>query len=346
MRTFTLPRAPARGFTLIELLVVIAIIGVLIALLLPAVQAAREAARRAQCTNNLKQLALAAANYETQAGSLPPGHLAQWDPIANAPSLGISHMVHLLPALEQNPAFQAYNFEVSIVDPANVTIANMGVSTLWCPSDPLVTVGRSLDPFYHFTPTTLSQKYISYAGNRGTFWGATFYNWNDPCLALWRDASNGVLFDHSRTRLAEIRDGSSTTIFFGEHAHGILDQTSQSYLHWWQTGWWSDAFFDTNFPINAHRKFGQQIAAGWWFVPLEAASSFHPGGANFAFGDGSVRFLRDTISTWKVDYNDSGAPLGASYGPCGEYHIGTAIPAVYQALSTRAGSEVIGQDQY
>lgn len=335
-----------RAFTLIELLVVIAIIGVLIALLLPAVQAAREAARRAQCTNNLKQLALAAANYETQSGSLPPGHLSQWSPMDNAPSLGISHMVQLLPLLEQTTVFHAYNFEVATIDPANVTVAGVGLSSLWCPSDPAISVGHVLDPFYHYAPSSVQQKYCSYVGNRGTFYGATFYNWNDSCLSSWRDSQTGVFYDHSRTRLAEVSDGTSSTIYFGEHAHGILDPTSQAYLHWWQTGWWSDAFFDTNFPINAHRKFGQQIAAGWWWVPLEAASSYHPGGANFAFGDGSVHFLKDTIASWKVDYNDFGSPLGVTYGACGEYQMGRAVPVVYQALSTRGGHEVISQDQY
>src|SRR5262249_47868395 len=160
-----------------------------------------------------------------------------------------------------------------------------GVSALWCPSDPAVSAGHALDPFYHYRPAGMEQKYTSYGGNRGTFYGATFFDWSDPCLPAWRNSMNRGFFDHRRKPFAEVTDGTSNTIYFSEHAHGILDPASQAYLHWWQDGWWSDIFIDTNFTINAHRKFGTQIAAGWWWVPLEAASSYHPGGANFSFGD-------------------------------------------------------------
>ena len=125
-----------RGFTLIELLVVIAIIGVLISLLLPAVQAAREAARRAQCTNNLKQIALASLNYESAQGTLPPGQLLQ---IYRAPftySYGHSVFVSILPYLEGSSIYQAYNFAVSWRNEHNVTVAGAALNALWCPSDP------------------------------------------------------------------------------------------------------------------------------------------------------------------------------------------------------------------
>jgi prepilin-type processing-associated H-X9-DG protein len=156
---------------------------------------------------------------------------------------------------------------------------------------------------------------------------------------------NGVMFDHNSVRLAEVTDGTSNTFIFSEHAHGILDAESQAYLQWWQTGWWSDAFFDTNYTINAHRRFAKEIVQdGWFWVPLESASSFHPGGANFAFTDGSVKFLKETIASWEIDYADLGSPLGVTYGPCGEFLMGNARPQVYQALSTRNGGEVISHD--
>ena len=127
------------GFTLIELLVVIAIIAVLIGLLLPAVQMAREAARRAQCTNNLKQLALALHNYADVNGVLPMGYAIQ--PCEFLPdSICISHgpFVALLPQLEQQPLFNAVNFDRNLWISPNMTICAIGIKTLWCPSDPTI----------------------------------------------------------------------------------------------------------------------------------------------------------------------------------------------------------------
>src|SRR5262249_12825351 len=121
------------GFTLIELLVVIAVIGILIGLLLPAVHTAREAARRAQCTSNLKQIALAVHHYAEANGTLPMGGLSQRD--ARSPqTLDISSglFVALLPQLEQQAAFHAVNFDVRIWNKENTTICATGLSILWC----------------------------------------------------------------------------------------------------------------------------------------------------------------------------------------------------------------------
>jgi prepilin-type N-terminal cleavage/methylation domain-containing protein len=118
------------GFTLIELLVVIAIIGILVGLVLPAVHAAREAARRMQCTNNLKQLGLAALNYESANGCYPPNLLSLAGPGGTNGAF-----VRILPFFEQGALFNAYNNSTFAFDPSNITIAGVALGVLWCPSD-------------------------------------------------------------------------------------------------------------------------------------------------------------------------------------------------------------------
>src|SRR5271168_1223287 len=127
-----------RGFTLIELLVVIAIIAILIALLLPAVQQARESARRSQCINNLKQLALAAMNYESSYKVLPPGSCSGTSynpPHWSTYPENFSCFVRMLPYFEQGPMYNATNFNLCSSDPANLTICGVQVNSLICPSD-------------------------------------------------------------------------------------------------------------------------------------------------------------------------------------------------------------------
>jgi len=345
IRGLTAPR-PRRGFTLIELLVVIAIIAVLIALLLPAVQAAREAARRAQCVNTLKQWALAANNYESAYQSLPPGHLPQrwFDRGGGIWYTGVNAFAFMLGFIEQGSLFNTYNYSHSMRHSSNVTAAATSLSIFWCPSDPAAAQTRPLDSWYDLQPPGFVQSARSYCANRGTFWMTDFrYNMQHPCYQPITATATGVIYENSRTRLAEITDGTSNTFLFGEQAHGILSPSRQTWNHWWHSGWMEDAFFDTTAPINAWPR---KTRSEWHSVT--AASSFHPGGANFAMCDGSVRFIKETIATWPLD--NSGLPVGYALVNCSTtpaysgYVQGSALPQIYQALSTRAGGEVISAD--
>ncbi|MEW4570623.1 DUF1559 domain-containing protein [Tautonia sp. JC769] len=344
------------GFTLIELLVVIAIIGVLIALLLPAVQSAREAARRAQCINNLKQLGLALHNYESTVGSLPwgdgPDQWNQW-----------SSFALMMPYLEQGTIFNAMNFDWGLQNPAtlwNTTAQRVTISFLQCPSDE--------------DRLTNAEGHTNYAANAGSA-PAAFYDWNNT------NAFNGVFGWAGNSRraaaepnyrknkpivvLADIRDGTSNTAAFSEKVKGIgmpanpgvLDLTNPSsspiqlptptgndlidprafYQQCRATGpgtpgavvtpnnypygyyWFNGSIANTRYNHVMPPNSHSCNYGGRWGNAGGAytASSRHPGGSNVVFCDGSVKFVKGTIA-----------------------------PEVWWALGTRAGGEVISADQY
>jgi prepilin-type N-terminal cleavage/methylation domain-containing protein len=230
-----------RGFTLIELLVVIAIIGLLIALLLPAVQSAREAARRMQCVNNLKQLGLAALNYESAVGVLPPGSLAV--PYYFQPGLteGLSTLVRILPFAGGGPAYDAANFSLQAITPENGTVASIGIGTLWCPSDPVISESNVVDSDYGAPAGTgISQRHTSYGGCQG-MWSLEILPTN-LTYALQLANMNGVIFSGSSVRIADISDGTGATILFAETSYGRIPKASDRLLsRWWNTGYLADS---------------------------------------------------------------------------------------------------------
>jgi prepilin-type N-terminal cleavage/methylation domain-containing protein/prepilin-type processing-associated H-X9-DG protein len=364
------------GFTLIELLVVIAIIGVLIALLLPAVQAAREAARRAQCVNNLKQLALAAQNYHDANGCFPGGSYT--GKLFNPPHWAtypenFSCFARMLPYFEQAPMYNAINFNLASADPANITIAGVQINSLICPSDTQnqsvafpanrassgITPGWSFNEIYPLPPGAWTQAFTSYAGNAGTFTFGFTHLMPDVVLTQF----NGVIYNDSNVKIAEITDGTSNTFIFGEHSKGILFKVDPGYAvsdNSWQSGRWYDTLFATLYPVNLGAGNFQGIKNSAYYDPT-AAGSLHPGGANFAFCDGSVRFIKNSIQSWSFaagnadSYGDS-MPDGTTFTTVpptapdiksGSYlATGAANLGVYQRLSTRAYGEVISADAY
>jgi prepilin-type N-terminal cleavage/methylation domain-containing protein/prepilin-type processing-associated H-X9-DG protein len=350
-------RADRNGFTLIELLVVIAIIAVLISLLLPAVQSAREAARRAQCTNNLKQIALAAHNYLDTIGTLPQGMPFQVNgntPWASHlgppdwPTTSHSVFVSMLPQLEQQPLFDAVNFKMSVWNAPNFTIHAVSISTLACPSDYKVSDPRTLPDGSMQDPGAITMKYSSYSGNAGT-WVLWFQQDFPPQRFM-----NGLFHIRSAVRLAEITDGQSNTIAFSEHSHSLYDDSTSLWYNWWSSGNYGDTLFCSLYPINPFRKMdglAADVSADSTGDDRQApyllgASSFHPGGANFAFMDGSVRFIKETVDSWTQD-PATHLPRGLTFDPAGPYReTGVVRRGVYQALTTRNGGEAISADSF
>jgi prepilin-type N-terminal cleavage/methylation domain-containing protein/prepilin-type processing-associated H-X9-DG protein len=331
-------RPETRGFALIELLVVVAIIGLLVALLLTAVQAAREAARRIQCASNLRQLALAAHNYIDVTGCLPMGETfhtiashSDWGPMFSN-----SLLVALLPELEQRALFNAVNFGWSIYEAANHTVSGTGVAVFWCPSDIGVERVRYLDwGVDGLTPYA----YTSYHGNHGPWVIGSI-----PPDSRIMAQNLGLFHQLSAVTTAQVTDGASQTLLFGEKAHGVLDEEAGTWYYDWESSFFPDTSFISWFGINVHRKF-----AGSPFVfdaTVQSTSSFHPGGANFAFLDGSVRFLKETIDTWPIDpqTGDTGASWDDVHHRV-SFRSGTRF-GVYQSLSTRSYGDIISADTY
>lgn len=318
------------GFTLVELLVVVAVIGLLVALLLPAVQAAREAARRVRCANNLKQLALAVANYEGGNGMLPPGCFPR-AAFPGGPPQDFSVFFRILPQLEQQSVYNAINFSLASMNPENSTVASVAVGTLWCPSDSAIATPQDLTP--------LGGGLIwgtSYAGVAGP-WEADGFRLVPGTLDRLlpgepqRISQLGLLYPLSTVRLAEVTDGLSHTLLFSETAFTVWENS-------WNRGDGQNTIVSTSVPPNAK-------GAVYRLFSTYAVRALHPGGVNAAFADGSTRFVRETIDSWPLD-PVTRQPTGLGYDPVRQvpYVIPGAKVGVWQALSTRSGGEVVDGD--
>ncbi len=334
-----------RGFTLIELLVVIAIIAVLIALLLPAVQAAREAARRAQCSNHMKQIGLAIASYEGTHGCIVSGYVSSAGPMAvggvpgynpdpqtndNGPGWGWLALV--LPFVEQAPLANATNFNLPTWVAENGTVVGVQVAIYNCPSAnnpsptcPMVDANRLPLPV-----ASLAFARANYQYNMG--WNDTSItpanvNYDDSVLGC-----NGPIYRNSRVGYAGVSDGLSNTVFAGEKAPYLADASwvgiIPGYRHFAYNAFASagtgGSGVNYDYPgalLASHSGPSLYESPAVIHPPnspighTDEMYSLHPGGSNVLMGDGSVRFIKQSINL-----------------------------RAWQALSSRSGGEVISAD--
>ena len=305
-------RRQHRGFTIIELLVVIAIIAILVALLLPAVQQAREAARRSACKNNLKQISLALHNYESTHRVFPPGYIHKFGPSGTPEELanhaGLAWGAMLLPQLEQPNLYSTFDSNVPVWDTVNLGARETSLNVFLCPSDPysygnFVVRDDTVDPVERYAAA-------SYAAN----WGPSDTNVNLDDTPL---QSQGVFYRNSSTRVRDILDGLSNTLAIGERTNGPIPGGTTGGGHAvFETAWSAAAREVTDFPDDH----GHMVLFETQFRPNQAGgddkglSAPHAGMAQFAFCDGSVHAISENIDA-----------------------------DVYNALATRAGGENVGE---
>ena len=356
-------RSSVRGFTLIELLVVIAIIAVLIALLLPAVQSAREAARRSQCTNNLKQVGLAVANYESGNGAYPmamyQGPALGYGGYTGTWYAGTTAFTALLPYMEQAALANAYNYSIASYDLGNRTVLGTGISTLWCPSDPSVSQGAAASSQSNFG-TYISLTQTVYRNSYGVSMGIWLNSlWTTPSGPLNSPANasamsnilsngNGAFAYQSSNRLASITDGTSNTIALGEIANGMIPTNfgQTGYNIWAFSGYnvGESGIVTSMYGVNPWKRYGVMDpntgtpfsyyisiydcggnGCGSVWQIAASVGSFHPGGANVGMADGSVRFLKETIASFPpASPADSAPPIGVYYSGYNTYGLGLA----------------------
>ena len=308
------------GFTLVELLVVIAIIGILIALLLPAVQAARDAGRRAHCSNNLKQIGIALHLYHDSYKTFPAGDNYHYSP--DRPGALIergSISIRLLPYLDQEDIFDAYNFQ----SPAAISwqtfsdgeyICQTVIPTYICPSDDydLVKSNRAKHNYCASQGPSLRQANIMGCGCVSPYDGYALTqsdNGRDFAGPFTRAFHDGFRYHVLTTDMEDCTDGLSHSIYFGE----VRPRCSSHPRGGWGISNNGNGFVSTLSPINydscdesdpVTSGRGRINNCGRWcnWATSDGFKSTHPGGAMFLMGDGSVHLLSDSIDHWTYTY--------------------------------------------
>lgn len=271
------------GFTLVELLVVIAIIGVLVALLLPAVQAAREAARRNSCVNNLKQIGLAVQTYHDARGNFPEGRLSRTQE-------GASWAFRLLPYLEQDNIYDAFDESVPVFDAANAQAMRTPVETFVCPSRRTPEADRDFDNNDDPPIVTAAAAGGDYAGNAGRN-----YIYGTPGLDVSDedpDLFAGPIHSYSRVKGRQVTDGWSQTLAVGEkHIPRDLDVPPEQEHQ--EAG--DTAYFAADRPSTIFAGTEDGIASDPWDESSTKFGSEHSGLAQFVFLDGHVKAITTEI---------------------------------------------------
>lgn len=327
------------GFTLIELLVVIAIIGVLVALLLPSVQQAREAARRTQCRNNLKQIGLALHNYHSSFRLFPPGYV---DRNGN-PNLtpdndlgpGWGWTTFLLPFMDQSTIYNQINFNVGVGLGVNAQLSRTSLTALQCPSDPLQQSFLVYDVNHNPLTTVAHSNYIGCVGWLECFNGATGNpqpNQGDDGITggTYGLAGVGVFYRNSSISVANITDGTSNTIISGERSSNHSPSTWTGAITGGQCPAWMAVTPPSPYsappgPAYDNADWGEAFVLGhcnkthlpnadFPIYDPDTFYSYHVGGCHFLMADGSVRFISSYVDG-----------------------------STYQHLATIAGGEIIGE---